>query len=53
MSFLGWLTGANDIGNFENLFGQGGSAFAAGNQNILSGQLEHNSPGAVVPDAAH
>ncbi len=38
MSFLGSLTGANDIGNWENLFkGQGTSAFGAGQQNILSG----------------
>lgn len=38
MSFPGSLTGANDIGNWENLLkGQGGSALAAGNQNILSG----------------
>ena len=38
MSFLGSLTGANDINNFENLFkGQGEAAFSAGNQNLLSG----------------
>ena len=38
MSFLGSLTGANDIGNWETLFkGQGTSAFGAGQQNILSG----------------
>jgi hypothetical protein len=38
MSFLGSLTGANDIQNEENLFNsQGGSSFAAGGGNITSG----------------
>ena len=38
MSFLGWLTGANEIGSFENLFkGQGQNALTAGQNTAAPG----------------